>query len=69
MYMLQFFDEGGSTISGYSTAYWLYLLGRIWAQDVFCPFAQASHDGKDVFFMLQVDGDYTYSEGYGFFKC
>ncbi|XP_069147464.1 uncharacterized protein [Solanum lycopersicum] len=25
---------------------------------------KASHDGKDVFFMLQVDGDYTYSEGY-----
>lgn len=25
---------------------------------------KASHDGKEVFFMLQVDGDYTYSEGY-----
>ncbi|XP_070012806.1 uncharacterized protein [Nicotiana sylvestris] len=25
---------------------------------------KASHDGKEIFFMLQVEGDYTYSEGY-----
>ncbi|KAJ8565826.1 hypothetical protein K7X08_008402 [Anisodus acutangulus] len=25
---------------------------------------KASHDGKEVFFMLQVDSDYTYSEGF-----
>ncbi|CAN4106541.1 unnamed protein product [Withania somnifera] len=25
---------------------------------------KASHNGKEVFFMLQVDGDYTYFEGY-----
>lgn len=26
---------------------------------------QALHDGHDVFFMVQVDGVYVYSKGYG----
>ena len=25
---------------------------------------QALHDGHDIYFMLQVDGDYVYSKGY-----
>ncbi|GAB4830588.1 hypothetical protein Ancab_020354 [Ancistrocladus abbreviatus] len=29
---------------------------------------KALHDGKDVFFLLQVDGDYAYSKGYHVFK-
>lgn len=32
---------------------------------VYVDLLQALHDGHDVFFMVQVDGVYVYSKGYG----
>lgn len=31
--------------------------------DMWGIFLQASHDGHDVFFLLQVDGNYAYTKG------
>jgi len=30
---------------------------------VFVVLLQSVHDGRDIFFLLQVDGDYAYSNG------